>query len=197
MSDHNANEEMQTVMPPGIGEQLKAAREERKLTLLEISDNIHIKVSYLEALERDDYEHMPVAISTKNYIKKYGNYLGLDGEQLAERFQSVSKQYSTFPSSSVPTSEKIMRKNKERAQKAEEGEIMPRHWFVFALVILGVIVALVKITGHARQEKKAREAAIKEQKTVDSKGDAVSRELQIVRSVKQELNFSEKLPEVD
>ena len=74
---------------------------------------------------------------------------------------------------------------------------MPRHWFVFALVILGVIVALVKITGHARQEKKAREAAIKEQKTVDSKGDAVSRELQIVRSVKQELNFSEKLPEVD
>lgn len=197
MSDHNDNEEMQTVMPPGIGEQLKAAREERKLTLLEISDNIHIKVSYLEALERDDYEHMPVAIYTKNYIKKYGNYLGLDGEQLAERFQSVSKQYSTFPSSSVPTSEKIMRKNKERAQKAEEGEIMPRHWFVFALVILGVIVALVKITGHARQEKKAREAAIKEQKTVDSKGDAVSRELQIVRSVKQELNFSEKLPEVD
>ena len=197
MSDHNEKEEMQTMMPPGIGEQLKAAREERKLTLLEISDNIHIKVSYLEALERDDYEHMPVAIYTKNYIKKYGNYLGLDGEQLAERFQSVSKQYSTFPSSSVPTSEKIMRKNKERAQKAEEGEIMPRHWFVFALVILGVIVALVKITGHARQEKKAREAAIKEQKTVDSKGDAVSRELQIVRSVKQELNFSEKLPEVD
>ena len=188
---------MQTVMPPGIGEQLKAAREEKKLTLLEISDNIHIKVSYLEALERDDYEHMPVAIYTKNYIKKYGNYLGLDGEQLAERFQSVSKQYSAFPSSSVPVSEKILRKNKERAQKAEDGDIMPRHWFVFALVILGVIVALVKITGHARQEKKAKEAAIKEQKTVDAKGDAVSRELQIIRSVKQELNFSEKLPEVD
>ena len=197
MSDHNVNEEMQTVMPPGIGEQLKAAREEKKLTLLEISDNIHIKVSYLEALERDDYEHMPVAIYTKNYIKKYGNYLGLDGGQLAERFQSVSKQYSTFPSSSVPASEKVLRKNKERAQKAEEGDIMPRHWFVFALVILGVIVALVKITGHARQEKKAKEAAIKEQKTVDAKGDAVSRELQIIRSVKQELNFSEKLPEVD
>ncbi|MBR6461714.1 helix-turn-helix domain-containing protein, partial [bacterium] len=65
MSDRN-NEEMQTVMPPGIGEQLKAKREEKKLTLLEISDNIHIKVSYLEALERDDYEHMPVAIYTKN-----------------------------------------------------------------------------------------------------------------------------------
>ena len=47
------------------------------------------------------------------------------------------------------------------------------------------------------QEKKAKEAAIKEQKTVDAKGDAVSRELQIIRSVKQELNFSEKLPEVD
>ncbi|MBQ7554856.1 helix-turn-helix domain-containing protein [bacterium] len=197
MSDRNVNEEMQTVMPPGIGEQLKAKREERKLTLLEISDNIHIKVSYLEALERDDYEHMPVAIYTKNYIKKYGNYLGLDGEQLAESFQSVSKQYSAFPSSSVPASEKILRKNKERAKKAEEGDIMPRHWFVFALVILGVIVALVKITGHARQERKAKEAAIKEQKTVDAKGDAVSRELQIIRSVKQEFNFSEKLPEVD
>ncbi|MBO7542430.1 helix-turn-helix domain-containing protein [bacterium] len=197
MSDNISNEEMQTVMPPGIGEQLKAAREERKLTLLEISDNIHIKVSYLEALERDDYEHMPVAIYTKNYIKKYGNYLGLDGDQLAERFQSVSKQYSSFPSNSVPASEKVLRKNKERAKKAEEGDIMPRHWFVFALVILGVIVALVKITGHARQEKKAREAAIKEQKTLDSNGDTVPRDLQIIRSVKQEFNFAEKLPEVD
>ena len=92
MSDHNNNQkdDMQTVMPPGIGEQLKAAREARNLSLMDISEVIRIKVSYLEALERDDYEHMPVPIYTKNYILKYGNYLGLDGKQLAERFQAMT-----------------------------------------------------------------------------------------------------------
>ena len=33
--------------------------------------------------------------------------------------------------------------------------------------------------------------------TLDSNGDTVPRDLQIIRSVKQEFNFAEKLPEVD
>jgi len=197
MSDQNIKEENATVTPAGIGEELKAKREEKKLTLLEISEQIHIKTSYLEALEMDDYEHMPVAIYTKNYIKKYGNFLGLDGAQLAERFQSVSSQYAPFPNTSASATEKTLKKNRERAKKQEEGDIMPRHWFVFALVVLLIIVALVKITAHARQEKKIRENAISEQKTVTESGDVVSRELQVIRSAKQEFNFAEKLPETE
>jgi len=197
MNDPNYKDENTTVMPAGIGEELKAKREEKKLSLLEVSDQIHIKVSYLEALERDDYEHMPVAIYTKNYIKKYGNFLGLDGGQLAERFQSVSSQYAPFPSASASVTERELKKNRERAKKRAEGDIMPRHWFVFALVVLGVIVALVKITAHARQEKKIRENAISEQKIVTASGDVVSRELQIIRSAKQEFSFAEKLPETE
>ena len=199
MSDrnNNPNDDMQTVMPPGIGEQLKAAREERKLTLLEISDATHIKVSYLEALERDDYEHMPVAIYTKNYILKYGNYLGLDGKQLAERFQAMSSQYSPFPSSSTTVSEKVLRKNKEGARQGETNEIMPRHWFVFALVVLGVIIALVKIGGRARSSRNTDPASHKTEKTVAGKELGVPQELQIIRSSKQEFNFAEKLPEIE
>lgn len=197
MNDPNYKDENTTVMPAGIGEELKAKREEKKLSLLEVSDQIHIKVSYLEALERDDYEHMPVAIYTKNYIKKYGNFLGLDGGQLAERFQSVSSQYAPFPSAPAAVTERELKKNRERAKKRAEGDIMPRHWFVFALVVLGVIVALVKITAHARQEKKVRENAISEQKIVTASGEVVSRELQIIRSAKQEFSFAEKLPETE
>ena len=197
MNDPNYKDENTTVMPAGIGEELKAKREEKKLSLSEVSDQIHIKISYLEALERDDYEHMPVAIYTKNYIKKYGNFLGLDGGQLAERFQSVSSQYAPFPSAPAAVTERELKKNRERAKKRAEGDIMPRHWFVFALVVLGVIVALVKITAHARQEKKIRENAISEQKVVTASGDVLSRELQIIRSAKQEFSFAEKLPETE
>lgn len=199
MSDHNNNQkdDMQTVMPPGIGEQLKAAREARNLSLMDISEVIRIKVSYLEALERDDYEHMPVPIYTKNYILKYGNYLGLDGKQLAERFQAMTSQYSAFPSSSVPVSEKVLRKNKEGSRQKEEGDIMPRHWFVFALVVLGVIIALVKITGRTRSNKNITKDPVKNERKLSEKELGVPQELQIIRSAKQEFNFNEKLPEIE
>ena len=193
----NNQEDMQTIMPLGIGEQLKNAREEKKLTLLQISDVIHIKVSYLEALERDDYEHMPVAIYTKNYILKYGNYLGLDGKQLAERFQAISSQYSAFPTSSSSVSEKVLRKNKEGSRQGETGEIMPWQWFIFALVVLGVIIASVKISSHFRCSGQATKDPVKNERTVTEKELGAPQELQIIRSAKQEFNFAEKLPDID
>ena len=184
---------METQVSKGIGEQLREAREERHLTLLEISDVIHLKVSYLEALERDDYSHLPVPIYTKNYIFKYANYLGLDGKALSERFQAQVGTEYLFPSNSVPASER--NRNRGNSSRDEETEVMPRHWFLFALVVLGVIIALVKISGKIQRAKAAEKAQTAQ--TVSTPKDKNAEELMVIRGAKQEFNFGEKLPETE
>lgn len=199
-NDMNPGEEMQAVIPPGIGEQLKRARLERKLTLLEVSDAIHIKVSYLEALERDDFEHMPVPIYTKNYIFKCGNYLGLDGKALADQFQNMMGDTTySFPSNSVPMSQRVREQQRQAAGKGEEGDVMPRHWLLFAVIVLGIIVALVKVSGKARRarEESRLQSKAASSAQVQAPRTELEEELAVIRSAKQELKFAEKLPETD
>ncbi|MCZ7586368.1 MAG: helix-turn-helix domain-containing protein [Deltaproteobacteria bacterium] len=62
----------------GFGHHLKRLRETRGITLEEIGDWTKIRVSYLEALEREDMRELPAPIFTKGFIKNYCRCLSVD-----------------------------------------------------------------------------------------------------------------------
>jgi len=61
-----------------LGEILKAAREERGLTLAEVEAAIHIRRHLLEALEQDNFNRFPSPVVTRGLIRNYAKYLDLD-----------------------------------------------------------------------------------------------------------------------
>ena len=65
-----------------LGDQLRAARERRGVTLDDVSDTTRIRTSYLEALERHHWEALPADVFTRGYVRTYAEYLGLDQEHL-------------------------------------------------------------------------------------------------------------------
>ncbi|HET9298309.1 MAG TPA: DUF2914 domain-containing protein, partial [Candidatus Polarisedimenticolaceae bacterium] len=65
-----------------LGDQLRAARERRGVTLDDVSDTTRIRTSYLEALERHHWEALPADVFTRGYVRTYAEYLGLDHEHL-------------------------------------------------------------------------------------------------------------------
>ena len=69
-------------MPPTIGEQLKQARLERKLTIKKVSQATAVRAQFLEALEADDFALLPSPVQARGFLRLYANYLGLDAEQL-------------------------------------------------------------------------------------------------------------------
>jgi len=77
-----------------IGQQLKQARETKKLTLSEAAARTQIKTQQLEALEQDDFSAMPAPIYTKGFIKLYAKTLGLDGAALVEQFNASQAEAS-------------------------------------------------------------------------------------------------------
>lgn len=61
-----------------LGQQLRRARESRGVSLREISEQTRITMRHLEAIEADDYKHLPGGIFNRSFIKAYARYVGFD-----------------------------------------------------------------------------------------------------------------------
>jgi cytoskeleton protein RodZ len=69
-------------MPLTIGDTLKQARLDRKLTIKTASEATAIRVKFLEALEADDFDSLPSPVQARGFLRIYADYLGLDSEIL-------------------------------------------------------------------------------------------------------------------
>ncbi|MEW6723659.1 MAG: RodZ domain-containing protein [Bacillota bacterium] len=72
-----------------IGERLRAAREARNLSLEQAQAETKIRSKYLQALESGQWDELPGpgSVYLKGFLRYYGNYLGLDGQQLVEEYK--------------------------------------------------------------------------------------------------------------
>jgi cytoskeletal protein RodZ len=81
-------------MTQSIGQKLKQAREEQRITLEEASESTHIRAPYLQALEADDVSVLPSPVQARGFLRNYAEYLGLEfdrmlGELRAEQSSAV------------------------------------------------------------------------------------------------------------
>jgi cytoskeleton protein RodZ len=69
-------------MTQTIGEQLKQARLDKKLTIKNASQATALRAQFLEALEADDFESLPSPVQARGFLRIYAEYLGLDANPL-------------------------------------------------------------------------------------------------------------------
>lgn len=60
------------------GEVLKKKREELGLEIKQVADALKLRPEYLNAIEHDLLEKLPVAVYTKGYIREYASFLKVD-----------------------------------------------------------------------------------------------------------------------
>lgn len=63
---------------PTLGQTLRAAREQKKVTASQAAAATRIKVQHIEALEGDDFSQIAAPMYAKGFIRLYADYLGLD-----------------------------------------------------------------------------------------------------------------------
>ena len=69
-----------------VGDILRRERERQKLSIKDIEQGTSIRALYIEAIENGDYDKLPGNVYTKGFIKNYGNFLKLNGEELSRQF---------------------------------------------------------------------------------------------------------------
>lgn len=91
-----------------LGEELRMARNKTNLSIDEVASIIKIRKDYLLALEMGDFNALPSGLYSKNYLKKYANFLNIDANQI-DRFL---KQLNTELEESEPFPNKMVDKKK-------------------------------------------------------------------------------------
>jgi cytoskeleton protein RodZ len=70
------------------GDILREKREEKNLSIEEVSAVINIRAAQLRAIEEGHIEALPGMIYAQGFVKSYANYLGLNGVDVSARFKS-------------------------------------------------------------------------------------------------------------
>ncbi|HYE15848.1 MAG TPA: helix-turn-helix transcriptional regulator [Pyrinomonadaceae bacterium] len=75
-----------------LGEELRHARERRGVGLREISEQTRITMRHLEAIEADDYKHLPGGIFNKSFVKAYARYVGFDERRALDLYERTARE---------------------------------------------------------------------------------------------------------
>lgn len=70
-----------------IGTLLRSAREGFRLTTHDVSEALHIRAIYLEAIEEGKFEQLPGAAYARGYLRSYAAYLELDPQEILRQFE--------------------------------------------------------------------------------------------------------------
>ncbi len=110
-----------------LGKYLKKEREDRNLTLKEVSKQIKVRESYLKAVEEDRHDLLPSATYVKGFLSAYAKYLGLDSKEVLRRYEEA-----------------------QREEKGSQPEVLPpkermRSWRALWIAGAAVLVSLIAI----------------------------------------------------
>lgn len=72
----------------GFGTHLKVERQSRGFTLEDVSETTKIRVSYLEALEKEDFSKLPAETFTKGFIRSYCRCIRIDDQEMIRAYSS-------------------------------------------------------------------------------------------------------------
>jgi len=76
-------------MSETIGQKLCQARQERNLSLEQAANETYIRLHYLEALERGDFNQLPSIAQARGFLRAYASYLGIPPDSLLSELDDV------------------------------------------------------------------------------------------------------------
>jgi len=85
-----------------VADTLRGAREEHGQDLHAVAQVLRIRYDYLEAIETGAFERLPGTTYAHGFLRTYAEFLGLDGDEMVERFKqemhgTESKPELVFP----------------------------------------------------------------------------------------------------
>ena len=124
------DEEIIETTTSSAGERLRAAREEKGLSLEDLAAQTRIPLRHLQSLEQGDWSRLPAPTYTIGFAKSYASAVGLDRNEIAEDLRAEMGGQRLDPA------------NAEVFQPADPGRTMPK-WLVLAAIGGIILVVLV------------------------------------------------------
>ena len=102
-----------------IGQKLKKAREAKSIDISSVATDTRIKISFLEALEHDDFKALPNLVTARGFMKVYADYLGLPIQEFITQFNTL------FPTQAVGANSPIRPSEVKVGMQVDQRELFP------------------------------------------------------------------------
>lgn len=135
-------------MKESVGYLLKRTREVREIELEEVSKKTKISVRFLQAIEEGRWNILPGDVFIKGFIRAYAQYLGLNPEEVVEKYVQ-----ERMPKERVPESE-------IKEKKEKKNIIWVPLIFLFLLALVFIYFSLPK---KSKKPEKENPPAISEE----------------------------------
>ncbi|MDH6364820.1 cytoskeletal protein RodZ [Enterococcus sp. PF1-24] len=133
-----------------VGNRLRQARLNRKLTIDDLQQQTKIQKRYLEAIEMDKFDELPGTFYVRAFIRQIAEVVGEDGDELVDLFNSRHAEPVKFDP--PPTLNPITRK--EVHEEPEEETPLQFFWRSLPIILLGVgALGILTIVGIMMYEE--------------------------------------------
>jgi cytoskeletal protein RodZ len=116
---------------PTVGERLRAAREEKKLSLEDVAAQTRIPQRHLESLENSEWDKLPAPTYTTGFAKSYATAVGLDRAAIGEQLRAE-----------LGGQRAVTHQAPEVFEPADPARTMPK-WLVFGAIAAVIAVVIV------------------------------------------------------
>lgn len=79
------------------GQRLRAEREARGISQEDAANRLNLTVTFLQALEADEYERLPERAFVRGYIRNYARELDLPADELVSVFSEIMEEQEEVP----------------------------------------------------------------------------------------------------
>jgi len=128
------------------GQRLRAAREEKGLSLEDVAAQTRIPRRHLESLENGDWERLPAPTYTTGFAKSYATVVGLDRAEIYEQLRG--EMGGVRPMAAAP----------EVFEPSDPARTMPK-WLVFGAIAAVLVLVLAMSWLNERSFRGTDEAA--------------------------------------
>ena len=137
-----------------LGTRLMREREQRKLTLEDISRSTKIHIQFLVAIEHECFDQLPGGIISKGFIRAYARELAMDDQQaIADYLAATEAKQPMLDSQQRP--EPPIRKYKKLNPATQVS------WLVFAVALVTLAFGFVMLGYYKRALQNRNESSTK------------------------------------
>src|SRR5436305_3155506 len=134
-------------VPPTAGERLRAAREQKKLSLEDVAAQTRIPQRHLASIETGEWDNLPAPTYTIGFAKNYAAIVGLDRQEIGDQLREEmgGQRFATTAA--------------DVFEPADPRRTMPKSLVIGAVVAAVLLIALMSVLNRRSLEQPDRSAA--------------------------------------
>ena len=148
-----------------LGQQLRRAREALGVSLRDVSEQTRITMRHLEAIEADDYKHLPGGIFNKSFIKSYARHVRFDEQRALALYERTMRERGEG------MDEVLTSPQRSRIYIGDTAR-SPLVTYVLSAVIVGILILLVYAGLHYYRRTEGQPTAPQATPTPAAQGQA-------------------------